>query len=71
MILNVQNKAMCFRPLSGIKVSELVGYLLMKIAILVFVPSRGLRYLNLEAQAKELEAECFRPLSGIKVSEHI
>ena len=37
-----------FRPLAGIKVSELNGKVVFCIEPMVSVPSRGLRYLNVE-----------------------
>ena len=59
-----------FRPLSGIKVSELNPAINVWGTIAhVSVPSRGLRYLNKSKQTKEFSQKRFRPLSGIKVSE--
>ena len=60
----------CFRPLSGIKVSEPLHDGLKYHEYRVFVPSRGLRYLNdWVCLALLIPIHGFRPLSGIKVSE--
>ena len=51
----------CFRPLSGSKVSERLGWAPSRGVSHVFVPSRGVRYLNeyevyIEAEGKEFSS---------------
>ena len=59
----------CFRPPAGSKVSERQQDLFQQRKA-VSVPSRGLRYLNLEKlKAEYSDLDGFRPLSGSKVSE--
>ena len=71
MSYNVMGVSPSFRPLTGIKVSEL-GYFMnqYELTLEVSVPSRGLRYLNERAEnnMKTIKIS-FRPLTGIKVSE--
>ena len=59
-----------FRPLSGSKASELVGFNTMTSGITCFRPLAGIMVSEPEqATAIASVRECFRPLSGIKVSE--
>ena len=59
----------CFRPPAGSKVSERQQDLFQQRKA-VSVPSRGVRYLNLEKlKAEYSDLDGFRPLSGSKVSE--
>ena len=58
-----------FRPLTGIKVSEPRYSMANSISYVVFVPSRGFRYLNDYLDFSVDYVNGFRPLAGIKVSE--
>ena len=42
----MKNNRYCFRPLSGSKVSEQIKCITLSHIFKVFVPSRGVRYLN-------------------------
>ena len=69
LLIHILQVTYRFRPLTGIKVSEPVPTIDLKVISAVSVPSRGLRYLNNQSWKQHIIASRFRPLSGIKVSE--
>ena len=59
----------CFRPLSGIKVSEQATYQMVHLTMVCFRPLAGSQVSEHQRQRLHLNQNRFRPLAGSKVSE--
>ena len=74
MFLNLSTRSLekpsCFRPRKGNYVSKSREGKCERCGKTVFVPVRGIMFLNMSAEIEALKAESFRPRKGNYVSKY-